>query len=128
MAALAYTLALTGLLQELDTTFNLEFWAKGFQLGGVIAEKIIYPVFHTFGTPGAIIIYSALILASLYFLTNIQPIEIWTRLVDFWNEWRDRRANTAFATGATSAPTENCLLYTSPSPRDLSTSRMPSSA
>ena len=26
------------------------------------------------------------------------------------------------------ADTENCLLYTSPSPRDLSTSRMPSSA
>ena len=26
------------------------------------------------------------------------------------------------------APPENCLLYTSPSPRDLSTSRMPSSA
>ena len=25
-------------------------------------------------------------------------------------------------------PTEDCLLYTSPSPRDLSTSRMPSSA
>ena len=26
------------------------------------------------------------------------------------------------------APVETCLLYTSPSPRDLSTSRMPSSA
>ena len=109
VAALAYTLALTGLLQELDTNFNLEFWAKGFQLGGVIAEKIIYPVFHTFGTAGAIIIYSALILASLYFLTNIQPIEIWARLVDFWNEWRDRRANTSFAADATSAPTEKEL-------------------
>ena len=28
----------------------------------------------------------------------------------------------------TSEPYEDCLLYTSPSPRDLSTSRMPSSA
>ena len=28
----------------------------------------------------------------------------------------------------TSADSEDCLLYTSPSPRDLSTSRMPSSA
>ena len=27
-----------------------------------------------------------------------------------------------------SAPAENCLLYTSPSPRDISGSRMPSSA
>ena len=30
--------------------------------------------------------------------------------------------------GALSGETVNCLLYTSPSPRDLSTSRMPSSA
>ena len=30
--------------------------------------------------------------------------------------------------GITSAQTKTCLLYTSPSPRDLSTSRMPSSA
>ena len=29
---------------------------------------------------------------------------------------------------ATASPGEPCLLYTSPSPRDLSTSRMPSSA
>ena len=39
--------------------------------------------------------------------------------------WRETSgvARTAFA-----AHTYNCLLYTSPSPRDLSTSRMPSSA
>ena len=30
--------------------------------------------------------------------------------------------------GITDAPVHACLLYTSPSPRDLSTSRMPSSA
>ena len=30
--------------------------------------------------------------------------------------------------GADVGPSEPCLLYTSPSPRDLSTSRMPSSA
>ena len=31
-------------------------------------------------------------------------------------------------TGVSAAQSDNCLLYTSPSPRDLSTSRMPSSA
>ena len=35
---------------------------------------------------------------------------------------------TALATGRTIALSGDCLLYTSPSPRDLSTSRMPSSA
>ena len=109
VAALIYTLALMGLLQELDTNFGLDFWAKGFQLGGVIAEGLIYPVFHTFGTAGAIIIYSAFLLASLYYLTNIQPLEIWARLVDLWEDWRDRRANASFAAGATSAPSEKNL-------------------
>ena len=33
-----------------------------------------------------------------------------------------------FASHDIAAPTVSCLLYTSPSPRDLSTSRMPSSA
>ena len=38
--------------------------------------------------------------------------------------WTDITATTA----ATAVVLEGCLLYTSPSPRDLSTSRMPSSA
>ena len=38
----------------------------------------------------------------------------------------DARAETSAV--VSSAPLRNCLLYTSPSPRDLSTSRMPSSA
>ena len=51
--------------------------------------------------------------------------------------WKHRRLNFGFGTGRFDfvleahgiAPrTEACLLYTSPSPRDLSTSRMPSSA
>ena len=37
-------------------------------------------------------------------------------------------SNGEIAPPETWSPTENCLLYTSPSPRDLSTSRMPSSA
>ena len=109
VAALVYTLALMGLLQELDVNFNLDFWAKGFHLGGVVSDIAIYPVFHTFGTAGAIIIYSALLLASLYYLTNIQPLELWARLVDFWEDWQDRRANASFAADASSAPSEKKL-------------------
>jgi len=51
---------------------------------------------------------------------------------------RDRRTLIAIAFAALASPivltvisqvaTRSCLLYTSPSPRDLSTSRMPSSA
>ena len=40
--------------------------------------------------------------------------------MDYWDDWRD--ASKLLDDGST------CLLYTSPSPRDLSTSRMPSSA
>ena len=109
VAALVYTLALMGLLQELDVNFNLDFWAKGFHLGGVVSDIVIYPVFHTFGTAGAIIIYSALLLASLYYLTNIQLLEHWTRLTELWGDWRDRRANAAFAANASSVPTEKKL-------------------
>ena len=109
VAALFYTLALMGLLQELDVNFNLDFWAKGFHLGGVVSDIAIYPVFHTFGTAGAIIINSALLLASLYYLTNIQPLELWARLAELWEDWRDRRANAAFAANASSVPTEKKL-------------------
>ena len=38
------------------------------------------------------------------------------------------RANTLMETGIPIIVFTTCLLYTSPSPRDLSTSRMPSSA
>ena len=41
------------------------------------------------------------------------PFEVYA----FTNEWKKPEVNY-----------ETCLLYTSPSPRDLSTSRMPSSA
>ena len=40
-AALIYTIALIGLLQVLNIKFGITFWAEGFQLGGVIGQKII---------------------------------------------------------------------------------------
>jgi len=100
VAAVVYLLGLMGLLQELDNNFGLAFWAEGFQLGGVIAQSIIYPVFHTFGTAGAIIIYTALIFASLYFLTNLQPVELWHWTVDTWENWRERRTDPGLATSS----------------------------
>ena len=106
VAALTYTLALMGLLQVLNLKFGITFWAEGFQLGGVIGQKIIYPVFQIFGTAGAIIIYLALILASFYFLTNIQPIELWSRLKEAWENWNSRSANSSFAS---KIPTEKKL-------------------
>ena len=106
VAALTYTLALMGLLQVLNLKFGITFWAEGFQLGGVIGQKIIYPVFQIFGTAGAIIIYLALILASFYFLTNIQPIELWSRLKEAWENWNSRSANSSFSS---TIPTEKKL-------------------
>ncbi|MBC8243047.1 MAG: DNA translocase FtsK [Verrucomicrobia bacterium] len=97
VAAVVYLLGLMGLLQELDTNFSLAFWVEGFQLGGVLGERIIYPLFHTFGTAGAVIIHSTLILASLYFLTHLQPIELWHWAVDTWESWRERRAQPSMA-------------------------------
>ena len=100
VAALIYTLALMGLLQVLNIKFGITFWAEGFQLGGVIGQKIIYPVFQIFGTAGAIIIYSALIISSFYFLTNIQPVELWSRIIEAWENWNSRRSDSSFAATA----------------------------
>ena len=45
------------------------------------------------------------------------------------NEWKhDKKRMIAFIGGAQIDPYGNCLLYTSPSPRDRQKSRMPSSA
>ena len=100
VAALIYTLALMGLLQVLNIKFGITFWAEGFQLGGVIGQKIIYPIFQIFGTAGAIIIYSALIISSFYFLTNIQPVELWSRIIEAWENWNSRRSDSSFAATA----------------------------
>ena len=96
-AAFIYILALIGLLQVLNLKFGITFWAEGFQLGGVIGQKIIYPIFQIFGTAGAIIIYSALILTSFYFLTNIQLVELSSRIIEAWGNWNSRRQSPSFA-------------------------------
>ena len=55
------------------------------------------------------------------------------RVIDYNVQVRVKEDNTGVVTEnvkmSTNPPDDNaCLLYTSPSPRDLSTSRMPSSA
>ena len=42
--------------------------------------------------------------------------------------WSKKNFFSSFEVGHNSIVCKHCLLYTSPSPRDLSTSRMPSSA
>ena len=56
-------------------------------------------------------------------LTAVQPVVI-DQLGFGFSQWNDSIGKTV-SDGALSSV---CLLYTSPSPRDLSTSRMPSSA
>ena len=48
----------------------------------------------------------------------------WTYMHDVGRQYMESQLGDS----VTSTYIENCLLYTSPSPRDLSTSRMPSSA
>ena len=47
--------------------------------------------------------------------------------IDLFSEW-SKEEQKQFALAVTKGLVMDCLLYTSPSPRDLSTSRMPSSA
>ena len=58
------------------------------------------------------------------FLTNIQQVPLPDIEGAEVGEMIDKVTDTMYTCAASS----NCLLYTSPSPRDLSTSRMPSSA
>ena len=50
------------------------------------------------------------------------------RLKVFWAEYPEGRIETNVVHITDDGTCVTCLLYTSPSPRDLSTSRMPSSA
>ena len=73
--------------------------AKGLaSLGGYLGWGVNY-IFGAFGDIGSGILYTALILSSLYFLTNLQPVEIWHWTVDAWENWRDRREQTGLAAG-----------------------------
>ena len=58
-------------------------------------------------------------------LTLNRPARLNAFNADLAHAWRDATAEATSRSDVTAIP---CLLYTSPSPRDLSTSRMPSSA
>ena len=58
-------------------------------------------------------------------LTMEWHVDYWDTLIHGGSKWKDLYSSAEFTDRQRSY---NCLLYTSPSPRDLSTSRMPSSA
>ena len=62
-------------------------------------------------------------------LKQIEGMEMSSISADLYGDGRDDLALFYFSKGANYATlTTTCLLYTSPSPRDVSSSRMPSSA
>ena len=68
------------------------------------------------------------IIEDLSNLTVAEAAELSKQLEEKWGVTPMAAAAPAAAGGAAPAEDKDCLLYTSPSPRDLSTSRMPSSA
>jgi S-DNA-T family DNA segregation ATPase FtsK/SpoIIIE len=101
-AALVYMFGITGLLGLFTDNELIKnvIEAKGLaSLGGYLGWGVNY-IFGAFGDIGSGILYTALILSSLYFLTNLQPVEIWHWIVDAWENWRDRRDQSDLAAGA----------------------------
>ena len=99
VAALVYMVSIMGLLEVYKDGFKVLIDDKGMpSLGGIFGMGIHF-LFHWFGGIGSTIIYSALLLSSLYFLTNLQPVEIWHWTVDTWGNWRDRREQTGLVAG-----------------------------
>ncbi|HIL73280.1 MAG TPA: DNA translocase FtsK, partial [Verrucomicrobia bacterium] len=99
VAALVYMVSIMGLLEVYKDGFKVLIDDKGMpSLGGILGMGIHF-LFQWFGVIGSTIIYSALLLSSLYFLTNLQPVEIWRWTVDAWDNWRDRREQTGLVAG-----------------------------
>ena len=74
-------------------------------------------------------------LADLAVLETDRPVGAFAEKLGQWIDFADAIALCAVHNGATATPTRepstvhsDCLLYTSPSPRDRQKSRMPSSA
>ena len=99
VAALVYMVSVMGLLEVYKDGFKGLIDSHGMpSLGGIFGMGIHF-LFQWFGVIGSTIIYSALLLSSLYFLTHLQPVEIWHWTVDAWENWRDRREQTGLAAG-----------------------------
>ena len=59
-------------------------------------------------------------------LTPNQPIEVWAKQAGM--DWQIESSNVSYMAQNGRGQSIICLLYTSPSPRDATLSRMPSSA
>ena len=76
-AALVYMVSVMGLLEVYKDGFKGLIDSHGMpSLGGILGMGIHF-LFQWFGVIGSTIIYSALLLSSLYFLTNLQPVQLW---------------------------------------------------
>ena len=74
VAALVYMVSIMGLLEVYKDGFKVLIDDKGMpSLGGIFGMGIHF-LFQWFGVIGSTIIYSALLLSSLYFLTNLYPV------------------------------------------------------
>ena len=105
VAALVYMVSVMGLLEVYKDGFKGLIDSHGMpSLGGIFGMGIHF-LFQWFGVIGSTIIYSALLLSSLYFLTNLQPVELWHWTVDTWENWRERLADPGLATGGPSQKT-----------------------
>ena len=105
VAALIYMVSIMGLLEVYKNGFKGLIDSHDMpSLGGILGMGIHY-LFQWFGIIGSTIIYSALLLSSLYFLTNLQPVELWHWTVDTWENWRERRIDPGSATGGPSQKT-----------------------
>ena len=76
----------------------------------------------------ALMIFGMVLISQAHaseFKVGFAKMPITPNLID---EWEDINHDAQFDTGIDKWTDINCLLYTSPSPRDLAVSRMPSSA
>ena len=86
--------------------------------------KAFYATYHDdeWGVP----VYDDQLLFEMLILEGAQAGLSWETVLKKRDGYR--KAFHGFVPTKVAAMTDDCLLYTSPSPRDLSTSRMPSSA
>ena len=96
--------------------------------GGVIGDFLGSGLFEKLlNKTGAFLFLFVGYLMGLIMLTGINPIKFSKLCWQKFHEWKDNRAERN-AKQKSKEEAKNCLLYTSPSPRDKRQSRMPSSA
>ena len=118
--------------------FSSIYWVFGFLrmgTGGLVAQAYGAGKLQEAGQVTVRAMGIAIVLGALLILLQVPLLKLGLAALEDSNDWKALTA-TYFSVRILSAPATltvyvllgTCLLYTSPSPRDLSTSRMPSSA